>query len=411
MSWNNGYRNNNNLYNSSKGQLADFSHASELYIKNNYRLTPNSKFLYHCVFNVNQAALAKVGIGLRNYLNGTEINMLCKSAELPSFNISTDTKNQYNRKKIVQTKLSHNPVRFRFHDDRAGVILALWEAYYRYYYKDPSYAKYTAGNQPDNVTFQQWSNLDTYEVGTQYRYGFDTGKKDNVPFFNSITINVLSGRDGRSIHTSYTLINPVITAWDSDEVSQESSDFMEATMGVEYESVVYNRGNTTRDNPAGFADPSHYDTTPSPLYNPNQDNLYPYLTPWGKVFEDIVNGDVGLDTVLQVILNLQNSEFATANNSVPAVSNNSLGFSIPKNTNLNFGNQVVQNNLTASPTVSKADLVNSLTNNPAALNNYAFLTEFSPGANGGFNERRAEWDALPAGTKAAFEQNALNKLR
>ena len=44
-----------------KGNLGDFAHASALYIRNNLRLTPKVKFLYHVVFDVNRSALLELG--------------------------------------------------------------------------------------------------------------------------------------------------------------------------------------------------------------------------------------------------------------------------------------------------------------------------------------------------------------
>ena len=39
-----------------KGNLADFAHASRLYVDDSFRLAPKQKFLYHVVFNINSDA-------------------------------------------------------------------------------------------------------------------------------------------------------------------------------------------------------------------------------------------------------------------------------------------------------------------------------------------------------------------
>ena len=39
-----------------KGNLADFAHASRLYVDDSFRLAPKQKFLYHVVFNINSGA-------------------------------------------------------------------------------------------------------------------------------------------------------------------------------------------------------------------------------------------------------------------------------------------------------------------------------------------------------------------
>ena len=44
--------------------------------------------------------------------------------------------NQYNRKRINQTKIQYDPVDITFHDDSGNVISSLWYRYYTYYYLD-----------------------------------------------------------------------------------------------------------------------------------------------------------------------------------------------------------------------------------------------------------------------------------
>ena len=83
-----------------KGNLADYAHGSRLYVDDSHRLTPKVKFLYHVTFNINPGASAVIPQLREKNMN--ELNMLVKSAQLPAYNIQTDVKHQYNRKKIVQ---------------------------------------------------------------------------------------------------------------------------------------------------------------------------------------------------------------------------------------------------------------------------------------------------------------------
>ena len=57
---------------------------------------------------------------------------------MPKFKITTDTVNQYNRKAVVQTKLTYEPITITFHDDMANATTDLWKNYYQYYYADPN---------------------------------------------------------------------------------------------------------------------------------------------------------------------------------------------------------------------------------------------------------------------------------
>ena len=70
----------------------------------------------------------------------TQIAPLVKTIEMPSFKIQTDVLNQYNRKRLSQTKIGFEPVKVVFHDVADGKTLKFWEMYYRYYFGD--------GNEP-----------------------------------------------------------------------------------------------------------------------------------------------------------------------------------------------------------------------------------------------------------------------
>ena len=78
---------------SPKGDMADYAHAARLYTDDNFRLAPKTKFLYHVAFNINEDVIKKVRPNF-DKKHGLEINMLVKSADLPKYNITTETKNK-----------------------------------------------------------------------------------------------------------------------------------------------------------------------------------------------------------------------------------------------------------------------------------------------------------------------------
>jgi hypothetical protein len=66
------------------------------------------------------------------------VGLMVKSVQLPTYSIDVDTMNQYNRKRLVQSKINYNPVQIIFNDDQGDLIRNMWYNYYSYYYKDPS---------------------------------------------------------------------------------------------------------------------------------------------------------------------------------------------------------------------------------------------------------------------------------
>ena len=225
-----------------KGQLGDYRHAERLYLDGNYRLAPRTKFSYHVVFEIDSMAMKSLEFKGKHE---SEVAMLIKTADLPKYTIDTVTKNQYNRKKIIQKKIEYDPVTLTLHDDSEGVTNALWALYYGYYYRDRN-------------VMQQFYTPNPYH-GNMYRNGFDNNV--SVPFFKSISIYTMSQRR----FLGYTLVNPMITAWQHGQVSQSDSQTpMENTMTIAYESVIYSGGAVEKGTPKGFAT-LHYDNLPSPL--------------------------------------------------------------------------------------------------------------------------------------------------
>jgi hypothetical protein len=86
------------------------------------------------------------------------------------------------------------------------------------------------------------------------------------PFFNDITIYGMS----QKTFAQYTMINPLITNWTHDTYDYaQGNGIITHSMTFRYETVKYYSGDIGGDTPSeqmpGFADPSYYDTTKSPI--------------------------------------------------------------------------------------------------------------------------------------------------
>jgi hypothetical protein len=230
----------------SETHLRDARHANQIYTQNNFAFAPKTKYMYHVNFVPNDEVGNNASSNVFKFQK--ELGVLVKSADLPSFRASVENKQQYNRKKNVQTRVDYQDCRIAFHDDNTGVTRALLEEYYRYYFVDANQAA-GAGYAPRDKYFSKVPN-----------YGLNHNKKS--PFFKSITIYQLSRREW----VAYTLVNPLLSSWDHGSVESSGTEFNENTISVAYEAVHYTSGNVARNTPAGFADQSvGYDVTPSPL--------------------------------------------------------------------------------------------------------------------------------------------------
>ena len=238
--------------------LRDYTHAAKTFIPNKFSNAPKVKFLFHTYFNINANAWTPPqGIGLSNY------GVLVKSVKLPAFRFETDTLNQYNRKRIVQSKIKYEPIDIVFHDDNASQIAAMWNAYYRYYYAD-------SWNPELNGKDKTYNRRNIYDpsLSDDMQYGFRgdsfAGQNERPNFFNDITVYGLWANN----YIAYTFINPIITNFSHDTYEYaDGASTMSNNMTIDYETVTYNTGvfDLEGENPVtGFGADAHYDYTDSP---------------------------------------------------------------------------------------------------------------------------------------------------
>ena len=227
--------------------LRDWQHASRLFLTENYKFSPKTKFLYHVSFYLSSNAKDMLP-GLQNEIN--VLGMLAKTAELPQYTAHSQTLNKYNRKKVVQTHIEYKPIAIVLHDDTYGLTRHMLEGYYRYNFADGAHQWNSGayGNPERRDTTYQGSHMNSY------RFGLDNDLK--TPFFNRIEISQLSHGN----YFMYTLINPVILDWGHDSLAySEGAGTTENRLSVSYEGVNYSQGEISGHAPTNFGLPDHYD--------------------------------------------------------------------------------------------------------------------------------------------------------
>lgn len=268
--------------------LRDYTHASKTFLTNSFELKPRFKFLFHVnfVLNIDQIpAFRNANIFQPQEI--TNLSLAVKTIDLPKFSIDTEVMNQYNRKRLIQTKINYDPISVTFHDDGGDNIRELWYQYYSYYYKDPSYKLDKVPSTNGDIGFLQQRQTG---FGYQPRDIYDAQRNGNVndwgyigesytdggsqtsgkpPFFKQIEIY---GFDQHK-YALYVLFNPLITNWGHDTYSYaEGGGVMQNNMTIKYETVKYLTGALSGSHPdvniGTFPDPAHYDLIPSALSRP-----------------------------------------------------------------------------------------------------------------------------------------------
>lgn len=215
--------------------LKDYTHAAKTFLAEpGYAMAPKQGFLFHVRFVFNPPGQSQNGERSKT------ISVLCKSADLPKFNIDFEELNKYNKKEVIPKKLKYESVSLTFHDDAKNTIRDMWLAYNNYYFAD-------AG-----VTPQAWTLDDTYLENRPFnRYGLDNNQ--TVKFIKSVDIYSM----GNHRYTKYSLINPLITSFDFDKQDySEGAKVLEVQIRLDYETVLYYEGST--ESIPGFGKDSPY---------------------------------------------------------------------------------------------------------------------------------------------------------
>ncbi|HEY6437962.1 MAG TPA: hypothetical protein VIY47_15335, partial [Ignavibacteriaceae bacterium] len=250
-----------------------------------YSNQPRFPFEYYVDIKLNRVGTA--GAFVQNFFNNPnwdQVQPLVKTIDMPSFKIQTDPINQYNRKRLSQTRINFEPVKMVFHDVADGKTLKLWEMYYRYYFGDgnepgKNEAKQPVG-QPGRITTDQFlknitpsfnpnitglpasikkifdskqfsgKNSPTNQNGDKSAIqNIVTDTLDNHAFgFNLPTVqnirNLIAQIDIYQVHggrfNQVTLVNPRISAFTHDVLNYaESGKTLELTFTFEYEYAYY----------------------------------------------------------------------------------------------------------------------------------------------------------------------------
>jgi hypothetical protein len=269
--------------------LRSYQHASRIFVDSNYRLSPKYGFLFYVEFDFNPLITNVSNTAAR------ELGMIVKSVNLPKFTIDTKIHNAYNRKNIVQNKITYDPINIVFHDDQADNVRNFWYDYYSYFYRDSDYAD------------ASYNIIHKYQERPSFEWGYSPRPTNSYnsavayqeyQYIQSIRIYSLYQKN----FSEYELINPIITSFKHGEHTNGDNNLLEHQMSIQFETVKYQTGYTTENNVGGYID-LHYDRNPSPIAPTAGTNL-------------VDNGQGGVAAAPDTIVDLASQNLNTAGGQV-----------------------------------------------------------------------------------------------
>lgn len=160
-----------------------------------------------------------------------------KSIDAPRFDIETETMNQYNKPRILPTKINYNPITITFWDDRSNKVNNFWRQVYNFYFYNGirvGEAEYAISDS--NIVTDPVQGNSGREPGYE-KYGYYTGNKfQTMNLFSYMSLYMVSNLSCHRID----LINPYLQSMQHDQFSQEmSAELAQNTVTWGYENVVY----------------------------------------------------------------------------------------------------------------------------------------------------------------------------
>lgn len=288
--------------------LRDARHAEKTFRTAGYGYAPKFKFLFHVYFELNSDYIPF----LAQLPEDKNFGLAVKTVQLPKYSFDVHTMNQYNRKRMVQTKIKYDPINVTFHDDNANLIRKLWYNYYSYYYKDSvqqdplsgirtgafnsNVSDLNARNiyQPDFSNSGDWGYIGETSIPQTPIAGSIGVVK--APFFRAINVY------GFNQHSFvlYRLINPIIESFTHDTYDySQGQGIMEHQMTLQYETVKYYDGALDGKKPEEFVkqfgNDDHYDRVLSPITRPgSQSNILGpggLVSAAGGIMDDVASGN------------------------------------------------------------------------------------------------------------------------
>lgn len=134
------------------------------------------------------------------------------SISMPGYSVKSNTLNQYNKKRVVQTGIDYAPITMLAYDDRRGDLEKFLKEYSEYYY---------AGSMNYGSSFVAFNNA---SAGTKLQ--------QDKNYINELTITrVNSASDTNTIK----IYNPMITNIDADTLDYSDSGLVQYRLSFIYE--------------------------------------------------------------------------------------------------------------------------------------------------------------------------------
>lgn len=202
-----------------------------------FRSVPRTKFMFKAEFFTNPAAQNMINKNLNSSSDLSSIAFKVKQIDKPRITLNSQELNNYNKKRIVYTKVDYADAQIRMYDTVDNSVLNFWVNYFTYYFGDsrvkPSSDSYS---NPIDAKFKDSTGWGLRPIN------------EETNFFNKISVSAYFAHTV----TTFSYINPKITGIDWQQKDYSSSDLEEATVTFKYEYIQYEKFGQPINEDTGF---------------------------------------------------------------------------------------------------------------------------------------------------------------
>lgn len=162
------------------------------------------------------------------------IGFLAKSVERPSAQVQTEELNQYNKRRIINTGIKHNPIRLQLYDTIDSQAVQMWDEYAKQYFGEYRHEGYYSDYQSD-IIGDQWNDNADGGFGFAPLAATSNVTDDNAQFFLQ-TVSIYQVYGGN--YVQFDLFNPKITSFDMEQLSYDANEVSMVSMQLAYEAVI-----------------------------------------------------------------------------------------------------------------------------------------------------------------------------
>lgn len=217
------------------------------------------------------------------------LHFLCNQVESPKLETDQDVFNQYNRKRVINRKVTFSPVNVRMYDTHDGMALKFAKTLYEFEFQNARLYK----ESNEDVNYEQSVLIDDNQFRQTHEYGMRSHDPQRHRLIKSIDLYQIAG--GK--YSKTRMVHPRLQRFDMDTFDFSSSQLVNVSLSFNYENLLFEEVNVPLaqaeyDLPRLFEESSQglYDTAPpvvNELPEPPETKLEPDVpTPPNTVTQD-----------------------------------------------------------------------------------------------------------------------------